>query len=123
METISSDDELYRRLAPRHVNPDGTVNSAAYKVNGKPDPSISVDLARLTSAEESLARPGRPGFGLGTITAGVPTSLGLTVRPDPLPDNAAHTLIEGNTQKATCRRLAEATRVTVPPNPPGDEAP
>jgi hypothetical protein len=116
-EEIGGDDELYRRLAPGHLNPDGTVNSAAFKVRGRPDPRISVDLARLTTPEEVLARASRPGFGLGVLAARVPRSLGFTVRPDPLPDNLAHALIEGENDRAKCRLLARATRVLVLPQP------
>jgi hypothetical protein len=88
--SIADDDLLYRRLAPLHVNTDGSVNSAAFKLRGQPDPSISVDLARRTSVDAALARAGRPGFGLGSLRAANPRSLNLTVRHDPLPENAAH---------------------------------
>lgn len=61
MEQIEDDDELYRRLAPEHVNPDGTVNSAALKGRNKRyDLSISVDLARLTTLQDSGILPRLP---------------------------------------------------------------
>jgi hypothetical protein len=99
------------------VNPDGTVNSAAFKLRGQPDPSISVDLARRTTTAATLARASRSGFGLGTLTAGEPRSLGLGVRHDPLPENLAHTLIEGQRpgDKQTARRLARMTRLIIRP--------
>jgi hypothetical protein len=56
LEQIADDDLLFRRLAPLHVNPDGTVNSAAFKLRGHPAPQVSVDLARLTTPEATLAR-------------------------------------------------------------------
>ena len=114
-EEIADDDELYRRLAPGHVDPDGSVNSAAFKVRGRPDLHISVDLARLTTPEVALARAPRSGFGLGVLVARVPRSLGFSVRRDPLTDNGAHALIEGNNDKVKCRLLARATRVLVAP--------
>jgi hypothetical protein len=55
IEEIADDDQLYRRLAPAHVNPDGTVNSAAFRRGKAFDSSVSVDLARLTSPERTLA--------------------------------------------------------------------
>jgi hypothetical protein len=122
LEEIADDDELYRRLAPDHVNADGTVNSAAFKRRGQPDPQVSVDLARLTTRDEILARAPRPGFGLGVLVARAPRALGLTVRHDPLPGNPAHSLIEGQTNRTQCRLLAEATIVLVQPQqftPPG----
>jgi hypothetical protein len=116
-DEIADDEELYRRLAPGHVDSDGAVNSAAFKVRGRPDLHISVDLARLTMPDAALARAPRPGFGLGVLVARVPRSLGFSVRRDPLPDNAAHALIEGDNDKAKCRLLARATRVLIPPKP------
>ena len=110
---IDNDDQLYRRLIIRdHINPDGSVNSAAFKGrNWKPDPHISVDLAKLTTPEKCLAYPGRPGFSVGMLVARVPRSLGFTVRHAPEPDNYAHSLIEGNNERKKCRLLAEATTV------------
>ena len=79
------------------------MDSAAFKVRGRPDPQISVDLARLTTPQATLVRAPRPGFGLGVLVARDPRSLGLTVRHHPLPDNAAHSLIEG--QRPDDRRI------------------
>lgn len=115
LEEIADEDELYRRLAPGHVDLDGSVNSAAFKVRGRPDLHISVDLARLTAPDAALARAPRPGFGLGVLVAGAPRSLGFFVRRDPLPDNPTHALIEGDNDKTKCRPLARATRVLVAP--------
>jgi hypothetical protein len=117
-DKIADDEELYRQLAPGHVDPDGAVNSAAFKVRGRPDLHISVDLARLTTPELALDRAPRPGFGLGVLVARIPRSLGFSVRRDPLPDNAAHALIEGDNDKVKCRILARATRVLIRPEPP-----
>jgi hypothetical protein len=126
--TIEDDDALYRRLAPPfHFKPDGTVSSRAYwrrrEVEGKkieePDPEISVDLAKLTTQQESLAR-GRPGFGLGELKAHIPRSLGLPPIYRPLPDNSAHCQCEGENTKEKCYKLAEATEVIIKPAPRGN---
>jgi hypothetical protein len=106
---IADDDFLYRRLAPDHMNPDGTVNSNAFKRNGHPDPEPSVELERLTSAAEALARAPSPQFRLGRLRAGDVRALGLAVSHAPTEDNPAHSLIRGNNRKATCRQLAEIT--------------
>lgn len=111
LEDIAESDELYRRLAPEHINRDGTVNSAAFKARGKPDPSFSVDLARLTTAEEALSRAPHEGFRLGALPARVPLSLGLTVRHNPVEGNLAHCVIEGENDKVKCRILARNTRI------------
>lgn len=109
VEDIAAGDALYRRLAPEHINADGSVNSAAFKLSGKPDPSISVDLARLTTPADSLAGANRPGFRLGTLIASLPRNIGLRVRHDPLPGNRAHSVIEGENTKSRCRQLAAGT--------------
>lgn len=113
---IADDDLLYRRLAAAgHFNSDGTVASNAFKLDGRPDPEPSVDLARLTTASESRARAGRPGFRLGVLRVGDVRALGLTVTHEPTEENPSHCLIRGNTKRESCRQLAENTRV--PPMP------
>jgi hypothetical protein len=115
LERVDRTDDLYRRLVGFHINPDGTVNSAAFKLDGKPDGSISVDLARLTTPERCLAVGGKPELGVGALRAEVPLDLGFAVRHDPQPENEAHALIEGEDTKAKCRQLAEKARVIIAP--------
>jgi hypothetical protein len=115
-EAIRDEDALSRRLGPDSINPDGTVNSNAYKLGGKPASTFSVDLARLTTPEESIGRAPRPGFGLGVIPAGVLRQLGFTVRHAPEGGNDAHCQVEGPASRQSCRLLAEATRVLIPPS-------
>ncbi len=111
MEHISEADDLYRRLAPGHLGPDGKPTSNAYKKNGKPDPEASVDLARLTTRQESLNRATGPGFLLGSISASKPFEMGLGVEHKPLPDNYSHSQILGASTRTHCRELADATFV------------
>lgn len=112
---IADDDDLYRRIAPDHVDPDGSVNSGAFKYRGRPANRISVDLARLTTPAAALAP--RPTFGLGSLTAGDPRRLGLAVHHEPIPGNTAHSVIEGQSSKAICRQMAEATSLIISPDP------
>jgi hypothetical protein len=107
---IDDDDRLYRRMVPDHFHEDGSVKSNAYKLNGKPDPSISVDLARLTTPEESIARGQRQGTQVGVLTVREIKALGLTVRHDPTNENPSHCLIEGNAKKETCKALGQMTK-------------
>ena len=108
---IEGDDELYRRLARKHISPDGVPNSLAFKLRGRPDPSASVDLARLTTPTESLSRAPAQDFRLGVLVAGTVRGIQLAVRHNPNPENAAHSLIEGAHTKEHCRKLAGATRI------------
>lgn len=127
VEEIADDDQLYRRLVSFHINPDGTVNSAAFKLRGKPDPSLSVDLARLSTPQETASRTGGAGFGVGALEASDPRSISFQVRHDPLSDshypnnpllnNPAHSLIEGENNKQRCRLLAQFTTVIIEPEP------
>ena len=109
---IGDDDLLYRRLGPDHVSPDGTVNSNAFKLHGRPDPEISVDLAKLTTPGESLSRAPSDRFRLGVMKAGAVRELKLVVRHKPIDDNGSHSVIEGAKSKKECRLLAEITSLT-----------
>lgn len=107
---IEDGDELYRRIAPPFFKVDGTISSSAYKLNGRPDREISVNLAHLTTIDKTLQD--RPNFGLGSLIARSPRNIGLEVVHDPQnPDNEAHALIKGACTKEHCSRLAEATRI------------
>ncbi len=110
---ISDDDELYRRLYPTYIKDDGTVSSAAYMDRRRrPDHSISVDLARLSTPEATQARGGS-GFRIGVIRCGVARDLDFSVRHAPEVDNRAHSLIEGQNTKQKCYELARATSVVL----------
>jgi hypothetical protein len=64
-DEIVPDDELHRRVVSFNVKPDNTINASAFKLRRpkRPDPEISVDLARMTTAEQCLAVGGIPGLG------------------------------------------------------------
>jgi hypothetical protein len=107
---ISDDDFIFRRLSPTgHLNPDGTVNSNAFKKNGKPDPEISVDLSRLASVREAMSRAPNDTFRIGILHVAAVRALGFQVRHSPTDEDPAHSLIEGNQTKAHCKLLAEKT--------------
>ncbi len=92
------------------------VNRGAYLFRGQADPSISVDLARLTTPEETRQRARNPAVaGVGELPASVPLSLGFTVRHAPVEGNPAHCLIEGRTTKDFCQPLADQTRIIIAP--------
>ena len=118
MEEIDDDDDLYRRLIPTSVNRHGVVTRGAYYRGGmQPDPEISVNLARRSSIAATL-QGGPPGCGVGVIKAGAARAIGLDVRHDPIEGNDAHALILGASSRDACSRLAEATRVLLPPSGP-----
>ncbi len=111
-QEISDDDLLYRRFHRKSLRRDRSITDGAYTrpKSRIPDPEISVDLERLTTAEETLAAA-PPGFGLGVLSAGDVRKLGFTVRYQPLPGNNAHCIIEGVKTEEDCDRLAKVTRV------------
>lgn len=108
---IEDDDELYRRIAPLFFKADGSISSSAYKLNGRPDKEISVNLAYLTTVEKTLKD--RPNYGLGSLIARSPRDIGLDVVHDPQEDldNVSHSLIKGACANEHCSRLAKATSV------------
>jgi hypothetical protein len=111
---IENNDELYRRIAPAFFKADGSISSSAYKVNGRPDKEISVNLAYLTTIEKTLEN--RPAFGVGSLLARYPRDIGLEVVHDPVyPDNEAHSLIKGACTNEHCSRLAKATSILKKP--------
>lgn len=117
---IDDADELYRRITSFQLNPDDTVNSAAFKLRGKPDPSLSVELAKRTTVTECRDRPNRPALGVAILVAAAPRTLGLAVDHDPCPPeeptNVAHALIIGASTKQQLRAMvAAATALLVPP--------
>ena len=108
---IEDDDELYRRIAPQFFKTDGSISSSAYKLSGRPDKEISVNLAYLTTVEKTLLD--RPNFGVGSLIARSPRNIGLGVVHDPQvnPDNESHSLIKGACTNEHCSRLAKATSI------------
>lgn len=113
MEPIAASDLLYRRLHPNTVSR-GVIESSAFNDDSG---DVSVDLARLTTPEASVARAKGPGYGLAVIRAAIPLEEGLTVLPDPLPENPAHALIIGVRTRQQRRRLARAAELLIPPAP------
>ncbi len=121
MVTIGNCDVLYRRLAPGHIV-DGAVASNGYKIGGKPDQSISVELANMTTAKECATRDGRVGYKVGKLIASRVRELDFEIRH--APDEAgstteAHALIEPiegqKNTKTKCRLLAEMTELVPEP--------
>ena len=117
-EGISELDSLYRRISPRHYVPGENgmrVSSAAYKLRGSED-GFSVNLARMSTPEETLQQGGMPRMGVGELEARIPLGMGFHLKHDPKPDNQAHVLMTGDfTRKPLRAALAEATRIVIKP--------
>lgn len=112
MTVIVDEDLLYRRLSIGNCfKQNGKISSVVFKRRGEPDHEISVDLARLTTAQESVDRPGRLGFVLAQMEARSPRSLGFTVVHDPQDDNQSHSLILGENNSQRCRALADMLEI------------
>lgn len=108
---VGDDDTLFRRLARHQVNPDGSVNSSAFKRSGVYDTEISVDLEKLTDPRTSVDRAGRAGFRLGQLNAAQPRGLGFAVEHRPVAGNDAHALIMGRNDQEISRALARGVRI------------
>lgn len=123
IEPIADDDWLYRRLGIHNVRQaDGSIHYNAFMRNvdprgrrKEPDPDVSVDLARLTTPEQSLTAAGKPDQGIGAIQAGYPRSLApgridvihTPVTEPPERRNLAHASIRGNEGEGAIDRCAQ----------------
>jgi hypothetical protein len=96
---IEDTDTLYRRIVDHQIDPEGKVNSSAFKTGKIYDCQISVEIARLTTLDACLHRPPRRIYGVAGIQAAIPRGLGFTVRHVPLPDVYCHAQIEGENNR------------------------
>jgi hypothetical protein len=119
---LADDDLLFRRIRPDNINRDGTLNPGAFSLRLN-ETNLSVDLALLTTAEESLARSGRSDLGITMISVGAVRAAGLEVVRDPVaadpatgtPQNDAHALIVGWLDRPTRRKLTNSATIIIPP--------
>jgi hypothetical protein len=114
--------ELWKHLKKPHLRRDGSVNSSVYCFDSRPDPSISVDIASLTTFRDVRNRRGN-NIGVGRLMAAVPLQMELTVRHDPTVgppagDNDAHAVIEAIKSFEEARRLADGTVCILSPEEP-----
>src|SRR2546429_3336241 len=116
LEIVDTDD-LYRRIHPNNVKPDGTLSSAAFK--GSDAYYLSVDLAHLSTPEQTFSRAATYGSacaGVAAFTAGQARTQFQQVRHDLIEDednakrNPAHTLIIGAKLDPIATRLARYCR-------------
>jgi len=98
---ITAKDNLYRRipLKPyfwKEINGKKIPSSFAFKT--KPDEDgLSVNIAALTTIKETILD--RKKFGVAEFSAKVPLELDYDCIYDPQPDNKAHALIAGDTNR------------------------
>ncbi len=121
LEQISPDDQLFRRIVPDNVT-NGDLNAGAFSLRPDED-SLSVDIARLTTPEECLARAGRADVGLAVLKVSEVTALGLVVEHGPVDNDPvagiresyAHARIIGENSRAVRSKLAKASVILVMP--------
>lgn len=113
--SIQDDDNLLRRvpfLDPNYIRDDGTLTSFAFSLRSGVK-GISVNIERLTTYQKSILDANR--FRLYFVKAKVPRDLGLQCVHDPIKDNYAHALIDGNIRRPISKKLsAAAKRVKYP---------
>lgn len=109
---VTADDDLYRRLIARNVEPIGEVNSSAF--DRRPDEAgLSVSIAALTTTEAVMV--GHERFGLAVLSAEAPIDLGLAVVADEPPNPSGHAEIRGQLTQSMRRKLAKAAKVLKQP--------
>jgi len=105
---IEDDDDLYRRIHPHFQKENGKISSAVFKQR---NPYLSIDVAKLTTPEKSLAN--YPDFGLASIVTKSVRNLSLEVYHQPKIDSYAHGIIEGNITDATAKKLTNYARLVI----------
>lgn len=110
---IENEDWLYRRLSLGNgIKKSGTASSAVFRRFDEPEQEPSVDLAKLTTPQESVDRAGSPGFRLSRMQAKEPRTIpGFDVVHSPRCDNPAHGHITGENTHERCRLLANMLEV------------
>ena len=71
---------------------------------------LSVDDGEKCTAQETAGR--NPGCGVSAVPKAKFAELNLVVKPDPMPENDAHCVVLGITQK-TAKKLAKASMIVV----------
>lgn len=120
---VPDDDTLHRVITPTAAAvwfPNGVLSSAAFSF-----PVFSVDIARLSSAEQTLSR-WPAGSGIVAFDCGQARQLGFDARHEPEHGNDAHANVyndfPANERKRRARQLAAACVVVAAPNPSEPEA-
>lgn len=112
MILIDNDDNLLRRVKfgnPSYVRDDMTLTSFAFKIRKGKESSLSVDLERLTTYEESISDIKT--YRLYSIRAGKVREIGLECEHDPVEGNVAHCQIVGKFSNSNCSLLAKAAQL------------
>lgn len=116
--TISDSELLNRGIHPNHLTDNNEVTSAAFK--NRSDPHISVDLASLSTPEETYRR--WPGYaGVVQLVARTVRDITPGVARDPTANNPAHALIihdftlTNRKRVEVARKLAKACTWAIPP--------
>src|SRR2546427_12790214 len=110
---ILSNDLLYRRVLRIHLKPDGSFSDGIFG-----DAKLSVDLARLTTPEETAGRAAVANPGSNQEVVGVVAFQALSAREkdlkvyhaplrarDPFGPNDAHSIVEGVKRQSTKTHL------------------
>lgn len=96
---ITKEENLLRRVTihPHHIHEDGKPTSLAFRPRPSDQGKLSVDRKGLTTFDKSIVEKTK--YRLFSINAGFAVQCGFTCTPDPIPDNGAHALIEGDFKK------------------------
>jgi hypothetical protein len=110
---IRDNDQLLRRIPPKHVVPDQNsgllrLSSAAFEDDKDGAPMSVYCRTAIESASSNVDRvmAGHEGYGLVELGAGVFRECDQTVHPDPIPEESAHTVICGEKTHGRRKRFA-----------------
>lgn len=122
-KTIPDDAELWRRIPPMHIVPDGNrggmkISSAAFEdhPNGSPMSVILGQEVLASGRDAPSVLQGLEAFSLASITTGLARALEQGVVRRPLPEEPAHAEVFGRKSKSTRRKLAKAANWIIAPD-------
>lgn len=118
--SIDDSAELYLRIRPEDVTSDDCDVGEYRPGSGtlRRDEPLSVDLASLSTPQQTQQRAGGDPFHVAKFTAGIARRHGCRVRRDPLPENDAHALVigdhkydTGSLSKSQMKQIARQARI------------
>ena len=103
----------YEGSPPIHYDFDRAIIQSSAFDNSPGTNAMSVNLARLSSVEETLA--GHPGYGIASLTAESLYVENQHIRHKPESNNFAHCDVEGDKPKRVRRRLRDSAKLLITP--------
>lgn len=106
MIEVKDEEYILRRIVihPSHIKEDGSISSAAFRLNKNDIDGLSINIKHLTTYQLTVVNSKK--YRVAELKAAIPRSLELDVIHDPVEGNDAHGLITGSITKSKSRQLS-----------------